>query len=100
MSIKNRDNILWVISSNIKEYDMHNIDPETNTLRNYYPDFIIKLVDGSYIIIEVKADFKVDDPVVMAKANATKEIVTDKGMDYMLVESSRVEKERIKFALT
>ena len=76
------------------------IDPETNTLRNYYPDFIIKLSDGSYIIIEVKADFKVGDPVVIAKANATKEIMTDKGMDYMLVESSRVEKERIKFALT
>lgn len=71
------------------------IDPETNSLRKYYPDFVIKKEDGSYVIIEVKADFMIDDNTVKAKVNATKEIMTDKKMIYMLVPSSKIEKEII-----
>ena len=73
------------------------IDPETNTLRNYYPDFVIKLADGSYLVVEVKADFKVDDSVVKAKALATNEIMADKIMRYEIIPSSRIENEEIKF---
>lgn len=73
------------------------IDPETNTLRNYYPDFVIKRSDDSYLIIEVKADFQVDDIVVKAKADATKELMIEDGMEYRLIPSTKIVKERIKF---
>ena len=30
------------------------IDPESHTVRSYYPDFLVKLKSEKYIIIEVK----------------------------------------------
>lgn len=73
------------------------IDKETNTLRNYYPDFVMKLFDGSYLIVEVKADFQVDDQVVKSKASATKEIMADNIMKYEIIPSSKIEKEEMTF---
>ena len=36
------------------EFFVSYIDPESNTLRNYYPDFLVQKKDGSYVIVEVK----------------------------------------------
>ena len=73
------------------------IDPETNTLRNYYPDFVIKRNDGSYLIVEVKADFQVDNIVVKAKADAAREMIAKDFMEYRLIPSTKIDKERINF---
>lgn len=43
------------------------IDPESHTIRSYYPDFLVQKEDGTYAIIEVKGDNKIDDPIVLAK---------------------------------
>ena len=48
-------------------------DPETMSLRGYYPDFLAVRDDGTVEIIEVKGDNKLDDPVVLAKARAAEE---------------------------
>ncbi|MCM1297656.1 MAG: DEAD/DEAH box helicase family protein [Muribaculaceae bacterium] len=71
------------------------IDPETNAIRSYYPDFITTLDDGTIQIIEVKGDNKIDDSVVQAKAAAASEMATESQMQYIMLASTRIMKENI-----
>lgn len=71
------------------------IDPETNAIRSYYPDFITTLDDGTIQIIEVKGDNMIDDKVVGAKALAAEEMAAESKMQYLMLPSTKVMKERI-----
>ena len=66
------------------------IDPESNIIRNYYPDILVYYKDGSIEIIEVKGDNKVDDAVVEAKAYAAMDLAEHSKMEYNVVKSSDV----------
>ncbi|RBP01215.1 TnsA endonuclease N-terminal domain-containing protein [Rossellomorea aquimaris] len=66
------------------------IDPDSNTVRSYYPDFLIEKHDGKMLIIEVKGDNKIDDPVVKAKERAAREIAIVSEMDYKIIAGSQV----------
>ncbi|MFS0765676.1 TnsA endonuclease N-terminal domain-containing protein [Peribacillus sp. 1P06PB] len=68
------------------------IDPDSNTVRSYYPDFLIEKNDGRILIIEVKGDNKIDDPIVKAKEKAAREIATASDMIYRLIPGSQVMK--------
>lgn len=67
------------------EFVINYIDPESNTVRSYYPDFLVQKEDGSYIIIEVKGENKIDDAVVLAKKEYAQQIAAASGMDYIMV---------------
>lgn len=69
---------------------VHYYDPESGRIRQYYPDFLAKMTDGSYRLIEVKGDNKIDDVVVQAKAEAAREIATASDMVYMIYAGSRI----------
>ena len=69
------------------EFFVSYIDPESNTLRNYYPDFLVQKKDGSYVIVEVKGENKIDTPVVLAKAAYARQVAVASGMDYRLIPS-------------
>lgn len=71
------------------------IDPETNRVRKYYPDFIAKMEDDTYEIIEVKGDNKIDDEVVKAKARAAIEIANESKMAYKMYAGSKIMNEYI-----
>lgn len=71
------------------------IDPETNAIRSYYPDFITTLDDGTIQIIEVKGDNMIDDKVVGAKALAAEEMATESKMQYIMLPSTKVMRENI-----
>ena len=71
------------------------IDPETNAIRSYYPDFITTLADGTIQIIEVKGDNKIDDNVVLAKAAAASEMASASKMEYLMLASTRIMKEKV-----
>jgi hypothetical protein len=71
------------------------IDPETNAIRSYYPDFIATLDDGTVQIIEVKGDNKIDDSVVVAKALAASEMATASKMEYLMIPSTKILREQI-----
>ena len=71
------------------------IDPESNIVRNYYPDFIALHEDGHYEIIEVKGDNMIDDKIVEAKSYAALELAIDSKMDYNIYKSSVIMKEKI-----
>ena len=66
------------------------VDPESNRLRKYYPDFLVKMDDDSYLILEVKGDHMMDDPVVKAKEAADEEIAVESSMKYELIKGSDI----------
>lgn len=66
------------------------IDPESNIIRNYYPDILVYYKDGSVEIIEVKGDNKIDDAVVEAKAFAAMDLAEHSKMEYNMVKSSDI----------
>lgn len=70
-------------------------DPESGRIRKYYPDFFAKMSDGTYQLIEVKADHMIDDTVVKAKQEAAEEMATASKMQYLLYAGSRLMKEKV-----
>jgi hypothetical protein len=71
------------------EFVINYIDPESNTVRSYYPDFLIQKKDGSYIIIEVKGDHMIDNAVVQAKKEYARQIAAASAMDYIIVPGTK-----------
>lgn len=70
------------------DFVVHYIDPETHALRSYYPDFLIRKKDGGYLIVEVKADFQVEDSVVMAKQQSARRMAEASAMEYRMVKAT------------
>ena len=64
------------------------IDPESHTVRTYYPDLLLQKDDGSWVIVEVKGDNKIDDPVVQAKAEFASQMAIASGMTYSTMKGS------------
>ena len=76
-----------MLTSDKTDFCVSYIDPESNTLRNYYPDFLARKKDGSYVIVEVKGEHMIDDVVVKAKARSANAMATANAMQYLLVPS-------------
>ena len=70
-------------------------DPESQRLRLYYPDFYAEMDDGSYQLIEVKGDNKIDDEIVKAKAEAATEMAVLSGIEYKMYAGSIIMKSNI-----
>jgi type III restriction enzyme len=66
------------------------IDHDSHTLRSYFPDFLIQLTDGNYIILEVKGDNMIDDAVVRSKQEYASQLASASQMTYRLVASSTI----------
>lgn len=75
------------------------IDPESHTVRSYYPDFLFQREDGSYVIVEVKGDNMINDPVVQAKKEFAQQIATASGMEYEIIKGSDAEAHGYRFLL-
>ena len=70
-------------------------DPESGRIRKYYPDFLAKMTDGSYQLIEVKGDNMIDDAVVRAKKAAAEEMSVASGMRYLMYAGSLLMKTNV-----
>jgi len=70
------------------DFKISYIDPESHTVRNYYPDFLAINKDGSHTIIEVKRDDQIDDLIVKAKTKYAKEIASVNDFEYKIIKSS------------
>lgn len=70
------------------DFVINYIDPNSHTVRSYYPDFLIQKIDGSYVIIEVKGDNMIDDEVVRAKAEYATQLATASNMTYKMIKGS------------
>jgi hypothetical protein len=72
------------------------IDPESHTIRSYYPDFLLQKEDGQYFIIEVKADNQIDALVVLAKRDYAEKMAAASNMTYFLLKASDAQKGHYK----
>lgn len=79
-----------MFTSNQGDLSVHYYDPESGRIRQYYPDFLAKMADGSYQLIEVKGDNKIDDVVVKAKQAAAEEMAVASGVKYLMYPGSIV----------
>lgn len=84
-----------MFTANQGDLSVHYYDPESGRVRQYYPDFFVKMSDGSYQLIEVKGDNKIDDLVVKAKAIAAREMAVASGVEYKMYAGSTVMKTHI-----
>ncbi|WP_404992069.1 TnsA endonuclease N-terminal domain-containing protein [Cupriavidus pauculus] len=79
------------------------IDPDSRTVRSYYPDFIFQREepDGSlkYVIVEVKNDSQIEDAVVQAKKDFAQQIAVASGMEYRIIKSSDADKRAYRVLL-
>ena len=79
-----------MFTSNQGDLSIQYYDPESRRIRHYYPDFLALMEDGSYQLIEVKGDNKIDDVVVKAKADAAREIAVESDMEYIMYAGSKL----------
>ena len=84
-----------MFTANQGDLSVQYYDPESGRIRHYYPDFLAKLSDGSYQLIEVKGDNKIDDTVVKAKAVAAHELAVASGIEYKMYAGSEIMKTHI-----
>lgn len=68
------------------------VDSESNRLRKHYPDFLVEMNDGTYMILEVKGDNMLDDPIVKAKKAAAEEVAVESAMKYEILAGSEIMK--------
>ena len=84
-----------MFTANQGELSVHYFDPESKCVRQYYPDFLALMEDGSYQLIEVKGDNMIDDAVVLAKKEAAEEISVASGMTYIMYKGSDIMSKKI-----
>lgn len=71
------------------DFVIHYVDSVSHTLRSYYPDFLVLLKDGSYVILEVKADYMIDDEVVKAKSEYATQLADANRMRYEIIPATK-----------
>lgn len=84
-----------MFTSNQGDLSVQYYDPESKRLRKYYPDFLALMEDGSYQLIEVKGDNKIDDEVVLAKKAAAEEMAVASGIHYLMYAGSELMKSNV-----
>jgi len=84
-----------MFTSNQGDLSVAYYDPESQRVRRYYPDFLAKMEDGSYQLIEVKGDNMIDDSVVKAKAEAAEEMSIASGIRYKMYAGSMLMKQNV-----
>lgn len=84
-----------MFTSNQGDLSVHYYDPESKRVRQYYPDFLALMDDGSYQLIEVKGDNMIDNEVVLAKKDAAEEMSIASGMRYLMYAGSILMKQNV-----
>lgn len=84
-----------MFTSNQGDLSVYYYDPESGRIRQYYPDFLAKMKDGTYQLIEVKGDNKIDDVVVQAKKEAALKMAAASGIKYEMYAGSTIMKTHI-----
>jgi hypothetical protein len=77
-----------MLSHGESDFFISYIDPISQTVRKYYPDFLMQNQDGTWTMIEIKGDYMIDDTVTAAKEKYALEMGFVNKMEYRLMEAS------------
>lgn len=92
-----------MLTSGQSDFFIQYIDPDSRTVRTYYPDFIFLRDEGNgkekYVIVEVKADNQIEDAVVQAKKDFAQQIAVASGMEYHILKSTDADKNEFQILL-
>jgi hypothetical protein len=92
-----------MLTNGQSDFFIQYIDPDSHTVRSYYPDFVFvrEEPDGSekYVIVEVKADHQIDNKVVQAKKDFAQQMAVASGMEYQLMKSSDADARHYRLLL-
>ncbi|MBD1859977.1 MULTISPECIES: TnsA endonuclease N-terminal domain-containing protein [Leptolyngbya] len=77
-----------------------NIARAFHTVQNYYPDFLFQREDKTYVIVEVKGDHQIDDPIVQAKKEFAEQMAEANEMTYRMLKGSEAERGQYSSLLT
>lgn len=72
------------------DFHLNYIDPETHSVRNYYPDFLILTKDGEWLVVEVKAKNMMDAPDVLAKQHFAETMLKASRIRYHMIPHTEV----------
>ena len=86
----------FAASSQLGQY----VDPESRMVRSYYPDFLFEKGDGTYVIVEVKGDNMIDDPIVQAKREYAEQMADASGMEYTIIRGTDADAHNFRFLLS
>lgn len=84
-----------MFTANQGDLSIQYYDPESERVRYYQPDFLARFDDGSYQLIEVKGDYKIDDTIVKAKVKAAQEMAVASSIEYKMYAGSEIMKTHI-----
>ena len=73
------------------DFVIHYVDSETQRVRSYYPDFLIKKQDGSYVMVEVKGEHMIDSQNVRDKKDAADLMGVASGIGYEIIAGKAAE---------
>lgn len=71
------------------DFVIHYVDSDTQKVRSYYPDFLIKKQDGSFVMIEVKGEHMIDDQNVIDKKEAAELMGVASGINYEIIRGKQ-----------
>jgi hypothetical protein len=72
------------------DFRINYIDPETYTVRSYYPDFLIRTEENEWLVVEVKAAFSMQDAVIQAKRDFAEKFLAVSNIKYYMVPHTAV----------
>jgi len=73
------------------DFRINYIDPETYTVRSYYPDFLIRTENDEWLVVEVKAAFSMQDAVIQAKRDFAEKMLAASSIKYRMVPHTAVQ---------
>lgn len=81
------DNIWFtgMLTHGQSDFVIQYVDSETQTVRSYYPDFLIKKPDGSYVIVEIKGEHMLDSQNVQDKKTYAEMMSKEGEMSYAII---------------
>ncbi len=74
-----------MLTNGQSDFFVHYIDPESHSLRAYYPDFLIEDRNGKFFIVEIKGRHLINAPTTQAKVEYAKQMALESLMEYVFI---------------
>ena len=74
-----------MLTNGQSNFYVHYIDPESHSLRSYYPDFLVEDKDGKFYIVEIKGRHLMSAPSTQAKVEYAKQMAALSKMEYVFI---------------